>query len=161
MCRSRREFGEHPRNIQMHSPILCRQRFKHLSCVKAELTASRPHEETTIRLELRRGPDHSTIPHHLPQRYGEDGSLSFSPNTSYTRPMGHRHSNTLCNKYFLQDVEPPAYLLVGDGEGHLSILPSRTDSKFFAIDVWKPSWKQQVRGNSTMPHNMPLKHAVE
>ena len=44
-----------------------------------------------------------------------------------------------------QDVEPPVYLLVGDADGHLSVLPARTDSKFFAIDVWKSSWKQQVR----------------
>lgn len=43
-----------------------------------------------------------------------------------------------------QDVEPPVYLLVGDADGYLSVLPARTDSKFFAIDVWKSSWKQQV-----------------
>ena len=48
-------------------------------------------------------------------------------------------------KHASQDVEPPVYLLVGDGDGYLSVLPARTDSKFFAIDVWKSSWKQQVR----------------
>ena len=45
-----------------------------------------------------------------------------------------------------QDVEPPAYLLAGDEDGYLSVLPARTDSKFFAIDVWKSSWRQQVTG---------------
>lgn len=35
-------------------------------------------------------------------------------------------------------------LLVGDGEGYLSVLPARTDSKFFAIDLWEPSLRHQV-----------------
>ncbi|CAM9491345.1 unnamed protein product [Scytosiphon promiscuus] len=43
-----------------------------------------------------------------------------------------------------QEVEPPVCLLVGDGEGYLSVLPARTDSKFFAIDLWEPSLRHQV-----------------
>lgn len=42
-------------------------------------------------------------------------------------------------------MEPPAYVLAGDEDGFLSVLPARMDSKFFAVDVWKPTWKQQVR----------------
>lgn len=36
------------------------------------------------------------------------------------------------------------YLLAGDEDGYLSVLPARLDSKFFAIDVWQASLKHQV-----------------
>ncbi|CAM9843940.1 unnamed protein product [Ectocarpus sp. 6 AP-2014] len=43
-----------------------------------------------------------------------------------------------------QEVDPPVYLLAGDGDGYLSVLPARTDSSFFAIDIWKTSLRHQV-----------------
>ncbi|CAM9483745.1 unnamed protein product, partial [Ectocarpus fasciculatus] len=43
-----------------------------------------------------------------------------------------------------QEVDPPVCLLAGDGDGYLSILPVRTDSSFFAIDIWKTSLRHQV-----------------
>ncbi|CAM9119973.1 unnamed protein product, partial [Discosporangium mesarthrocarpum] len=43
-----------------------------------------------------------------------------------------------------QDVVPPAYLLAGDDNGNISVLPIRTDTKFFAVDVWKIAFRQMV-----------------
>lgn len=43
-----------------------------------------------------------------------------------------------------QEMAAPLYLLAGDERGYLSVLPARTDSKFFAIDVWETSLRHQV-----------------
>ena len=43
-----------------------------------------------------------------------------------------------------QEVAPPVYLLAGDEDGYVSVLPARLDTKFFEIDVWKASLKHQV-----------------
>lgn len=55
-----------------------------------------------------------------------------------------------------QEVEPPVYLLAGDEDGYLSVLPARHDSKFFEVDVWKASLKHQVKVSLVRRACVPL-----